>query len=80
MLDQDREPQVAALFALVDQEGNGCVTAADVQRLFEQVRDPISLEEAKAIIAASNNTSSSSSSSRRVSQAKFRSILGLPSP
>jgi Ca2+-binding EF-hand superfamily protein len=71
---------VAALFAVVDQEGNGYITAADVQRLSEQVGDPISLEEAQAMIAASNNTYSSSSSSRRVSQAKFRSVLGPPSP
>jgi Ca2+-binding EF-hand superfamily protein len=71
---------MAASFAVVDQEGNGYITAADVQRLSEQVGDAISLEEAEAMITASNNTSSSSSSSRRISQAKFRSILGPPSP
>lgn len=71
---------MAASFAVVDQEGNGYITAADVQRLSEQVGDPISTEEAQAMIAASNDTSSSSSSSRRVSQARFRSLLGPPSP
>lgn len=66
---RDRDNNVDQCFQLLDQANKGYVTEEDLQRLSQEIGEPITLDEAKAMLSDKN-----------VNQSEFRQIFAPPSP
>ena len=75
--NRDRKSELSECYQLLDKDSKGGITAADLQRLSEEVGDPVSLETAKDMIRATLDTVDSLSTTR-VSKSDFQELMSLP--